>query len=364
MAATIASSAQTIMRPLAVAIRRSLSRSWAIAAVFLLLAIAFSLDGRHASAADTAPAMRSWIVQELKGAAFSRPRDADDGQWQDLRTGARIEPGSVVRTDGSGRIELTNGIDRIRLSPSSEIELPVGLSGDPFTRVIHWIGTAFFQVGKRPAPQFEVDTPYIVAIVKGTKFTTTVSDAGASIKVSEGIVGVSATAGGSSIDVTAGGSASVSAADSDTVTPGPSGDATPTGARGKGSSLVGSSNNPSADGDVEAGGALSASADDGHSSGTTARGGRGTSHGGGNGNGRGRDGRENDGNGAVIRNGGGQGGVGGDDDDNGGGCFGTTAVTVTATAVTGTAVTATAVMVTAVMGMVIMGMAVTVIERR
>ena len=123
-------------------------------------------------------------------------------------------------------MELTNGIDTIRLSPSSEIELPAGRSGDPVTRVIHWIGTAFFHVGKRPGPQFEVDTPYIVAIVKGTKFTTTVSDAGASIKVSEGVVGVSATAGGSSIDVTAGGSASVSAAHSDTVTPGsPSGDA-------------------------------------------------------------------------------------------------------------------------------------------
>jgi hypothetical protein len=327
MAATIASSAQSIMRPLAVAIRRALPRSWAIAAVFLLLALSLALSDRQASAADVAPAMRPWIVQELKGAAFSRPRDADDSQWQDLRTGARIEPGSVVRTDGSGRIELTNGIDRIRLSPSSEIELPVGLSGDPVTRVIHWIGTAFFQVGKRPGPQFEVDTPYIVAIVKGTKFTTTVSDAGAAIKVSEGIVGVSATAGGSSIDVTAGGSASVSAADSDTVTPGgPSGDATPAaGARGKESTLARSSDPSAADGDDEAGGALSGSADDGDGSSATARGGRGSSHGGGNGNGRGRDDPENDGNGAVIRNGGGQDDVDdgdGDDDDSGGGCFG------------------------------------------
>ncbi len=291
MAATIASSAQSITRPLAAAIRRALPRSWAVAAAFLLLAISLSLSDRQASAADTAPAMRPWIVQELKGAAFSRPRDTDESQWQALRAGARIEPGSVVRTDGAGRIELTNGIDRIRLSPSSEIELPVALSGDPVTRVIHWIGTAFFQVGKRPGPQFEVDTPYIVAIVKGTKFTTTVSDAGASIKVSEGIVGVSAAAGGPSIDVTAGGSASVSAADSDTVTPGPSGDATPAGARGKGSTLARSGGLPADDGDVEAGGALSGSADDGDGSSATARGGRGSSHGGGNGNGRGRDDR-------------------------------------------------------------------------
>ncbi len=322
MAATIASSAQSIMRPFAAAIRRALPRSGAVAAASLLMALFLLLSDRQASAADAAPAMRPWIVQELKGAAFSRPRDADDSHWQALRTGARIEPGSVVRTDGSGRIELTNGIDRIRLSPSSEIELPVGLSGDPVTRVIHWIGTAFFQVGKRPGPQFEVDTPYIVAIVKGTKFTTTVSDAGASIKVSEGIVGVSAAAGGSSIDVTAGGSASVSAADSDTVTPGPSSDATPAGARGKESTLARSGDDPSADADAEAGDALSGSADDGDGSSATAGGARGSNHGGGNGNGRGRDDPENDGNGAVVRNGGGQGGVDGDDDDDGGGCFG------------------------------------------
>lgn len=322
MAAMIASATQSIRSSLAPAVRRTL----AIAAAVVLIAIASLLlsDGR-ASAGDVPLAMRSWVVQELKGAAFSRPRDAGETQWQALRTGARIEPGSIVRTDDSGRTELTNGIDTIRLSPSSEIELPAGRSGDPVTRVIHWIGTAFFHVGKRPGPQFEVDTPYIVAIVKGTKFTTTVSDAGAGIKVSEGIVGVSATAGGASIDVTAGGSASVSAAHSDTVTPGgPSGDATPAGGRGKGSALARPGDGPPADADVEAGadsgagGTLSGGADDGAVKGAggsaTARGGNG-----GNGNGHGRD---SEGDSALIGNAGGQGGVDDGDDGDGGGIGG------------------------------------------
>jgi hypothetical protein len=313
MAATIASAVQSITRPLARAIRRVLPRSWAAAAAILLTVFLFASD-RQASAADAAAVARPWIVQELKGAAFSRPGDAGDEQWLALRTGERIEPGSVVRTDGSGRIEMSNGLDRIRLSPNSEIELPVALHGDPVTRVIHWIGTAFFQVGKRPAPQFEVDTPYIVAIVKGTKFTTTVSDAGASIKVSEGIVGVSAATGGPSIDVTAGGSASASAEDSGTVTPGPSGDAAPAGTRGKESTLARSRDDPpAADGDIEAAGSVLGGSADDAGGGTTASSGRR----GGNGNGRGRD----EGNDVVVRNGDGQGGVDdADDDDNGGGC--------------------------------------------
>jgi hypothetical protein len=229
MAATIASAAQSIVSSLAAAIRRALPRSFAAAAAILLMAFAslFFSCGKQASAADASPQLRAWVVGELRGAAFSRPGAAfsrpgaaDDAQWQPLQTGARIAPGSVVRTDASGSMELKNGIDTIRLSPASEIELPAGQNGDPVTRVIHWIGTAFFHIGKRPGPQFEVDTPYIVAIVKGTKFTTAVSEAGASIKVSEGIVGVSATSGGSSIDVTAGEGASVSASDSGTVSRG------------------------------------------------------------------------------------------------------------------------------------------------
>src|SRR5882724_111458 len=310
MAATIASAAQSIVSSLAAAIRRALPRSFAAAAAILLLAFAspIFLGGKQSSAADASPQQRAWVVGELRGAGFSRPRGADDAQWQPLQAGAQIAPGNVVRTDASGSMELRNGIDTIRLSPSSEIELPPRLNGDPVTRVIHWVGTAFFHVGKRPGPQFEVDTPYIVAIVKGTKFTTSVSEGAASIKVSEGIVGVSATAGGSSIDVTAGGSASVSAAHSDTVTPGgPSGDADPDPAgHGGGFALARSGSDTSA-ADVEAGavsstsGALSGGDDpvDGDDAGTTNVG---RGNGGGNGNGRGRD-DESEGNSAVIGNG-------------------------------------------------------------
>jgi hypothetical protein len=332
VAVTIASVAQSIVSVLAAAIRRALSCQAACVAAILLMAVAspFFLCDRQASAADPSPQPRVWVVGELRGAAFSRPGGADDAQWQPLQLGAEIVPGTVVRTDASGSMELRNGIDTIRLSPSSEIELPAGQDGDPVTRVIHWIGTAFFHVGKRPGPQFEVDTPYIVAIVKGTKFTTSVSEAGASIKVSEGIVGVSATAGGSSIDVTAGGSASVSAAHSHTVTPGgASGAADPAGPGG-GYALARSEGETSAATDAEAGAvssagdAFSGGPDDpaeGDNAGTN-KVGRGS--GGGNGNGRGRD-DQSEGNTAVIGNGSGQDSVdsGGDGDgDHGRGCHG------------------------------------------
>lgn len=331
--AMVASVWQSIVNALAAAICRALSCHAACAAVILLMAVAspLILCASQAAAADSSPQLRVWVVGELRGAAFSRPGGGNDAQWQPLQLGAEIAPGSVVRTDSSGSMELRNGIDTLRLSSSSEIELPAGQDGDPVTRVIHWIGTAFFHVGKRPGPQFEVDTPYIVAIVKGTKFTTSVSEAGASIKVSEGIVDVSATAGGSSIDVTAGGSASVSAAHSHTVTPGgASGAADPAGPGG-GYAPARSGGETSVATDVEAG-AVSGAGDsfsgdpdapvEGDNAGTNKIG-RGSS-GGGNGNGRGRD-DQSEGNTAVIGNANGPGGVdgGGDDDrDHGRGCHG------------------------------------------
>jgi len=211
MATTIASIVQPMMSVPAAIIRRALQRSSTAAAAILLIALAAALQGDKWALAGEAPAARTWLVEELKGAGFSRPNDAGNRQWETLRTGARLEPGRVVRTDDSGRMELTNGIDTIRLSPSSEIELPVAQNDDPVTRVMQWMGSVFFHVGKRQGPQFEVDTPYIVAIVKGTQFTTTVTNDGASINVTEGVVAVSSASGGPSIDVSAGQSASIEA---------------------------------------------------------------------------------------------------------------------------------------------------------
>jgi hypothetical protein len=160
------------------------------------------------------------LVAELRGSAFSRPAEGEAAPWRPLQRGESLGAGSVVRTGADGNLLLASRADRIHLSPNSELELPGKEEDEAVTRVIHWIGTAFFDVGKRPSPQFEVSTPYLVAVVKGTAFATTVSEAGTVIKVTEGVVGVASARGGASVDVAAGETASVSASDSGTVSPG------------------------------------------------------------------------------------------------------------------------------------------------
>jgi hypothetical protein len=205
--------AYAIVAPAVAAMARASSVLIRIAIVAALLV----LIGGRAAAEEASQA--GWVVVDLRGSAFSRPAAAADDQWRPLRPRDAVAPGSIVRTAEDGNLLLANRLDRIRLSPQSELELPRAEADDAVTRVVHWIGAAFFDVGRRPSPQFEVTTPYLVAVVKGTAFATTVSAAGSAVKVTEGAVGVTSAKGGASVEVTAGETASVSAGDG-TVSPG------------------------------------------------------------------------------------------------------------------------------------------------
>ena len=53
------------------------------------------------------------------------------------------------------------------------------------------MGSALYRIGKQQKPHFQVDTPYLAAVVKGTTFTVTVDGNDATVSVSEGLVEVS-----------------------------------------------------------------------------------------------------------------------------------------------------------------------------
>jgi len=284
----------------AAAMRRVLSALAGAVRIIVAVATLLALPNAGA-AADDGSQSGAWFVVELRGAGFTRPARTEGAQWHSLQPGAVLAAGSVVRTGGDGHLLLANRVDRIRLSPNTELELPVSGDADAVTRVIHWIGTALFDVGTRPSPQFEVETPYLVAVVKGTAFTTTVSDAGSTIKVPEGIVAVAPAQGRSPVAVTSGETVSVSASDGDTVTPGDLSGATSPG-QGGAASAQSTTATASADPDAE-------SDTVGASGGSTARSGQ--ARGGGNGNGGNRDG----GDASVPHSGSGAGGQGGGDGD-------------------------------------------------
>ena len=105
-----------------------------------------------------------------------------------LKPEAVLPDGAVVTTGATGRAILRRGAEQIALDPKSRIVLAAGSSNSTYVR--QDAGSAFFSIGKRRAPHFEVDTPFLAAIVKGTAFRVNVNGAGAAVHVSEGAVEV------------------------------------------------------------------------------------------------------------------------------------------------------------------------------
>jgi hypothetical protein len=90
----------------------------------------------------------------------------------------------------SGRAVLVRGHETVIVEPNSRLQLP-GAPVNGNTQVLQSVGSAIYKIGKQKQPHFQVDTPYMAAVVKGTAFTVSVDDDEASVTVTEGLVEVS-----------------------------------------------------------------------------------------------------------------------------------------------------------------------------
>lgn len=94
-----------------------------------------------------------------------------------------------VETAEGARAVLARGHETIVVEPKSRVLLPdQEVNGN--TQVLQTMGSALYKIGKQKKPHFQVDTPYLAAVVKGTQFTVTVGDSDAAVTVTEGLVEV------------------------------------------------------------------------------------------------------------------------------------------------------------------------------
>ena len=115
----------------------------------------------------------------------------------------------MIVTGLDGRALLDRAGDRIEITPGTRLQLEPQATT---TSVLQRAGRVIYDIVTGGKPRFDVQTPFLVAGVKGTVFSVTVTTNGASVSVSEGVVGVSPpTPGGfDGADVSAGSSAAVS----------------------------------------------------------------------------------------------------------------------------------------------------------
>lgn len=139
-------------------------------------------------------------------AAFPTNAQADEG-WRVVDTAGVVRvggpgfmpvalsreqqlPADAWIQTASGRAVLVRGHETVIVEPNSRVQLP-GTAVNGNTQVLQTIGSAIYKIGKQKKPHFQVDTPYMAAVVKGTAFTVTVSEDEASVAVTEGLVEVS-----------------------------------------------------------------------------------------------------------------------------------------------------------------------------
>jgi hypothetical protein len=102
-----------------------------------------------------------------------------------------LKPGDSIRTGQNGRVLLVRGEETILISPNSVVGLPAEKKDGLQTTILQQAGSILLEVEKQNVKHFEVETPYLAAVVKGTQFRVTVNAAGTSVEVNRGQVEVS-----------------------------------------------------------------------------------------------------------------------------------------------------------------------------
>lgn len=129
-----------------------------------------------------------WSVSKSSGEVWVA---ANGAQQVSLTEDGTFKPGDTIRTGRNGRVLLVRGEETILISPNSVVGLPAEKKEGLSTTIIQRAGSILLEVEKRNVKHFEVETPYLAAVVKGTQFSVTVNAGSTKVGVIRGQVEVS-----------------------------------------------------------------------------------------------------------------------------------------------------------------------------
>jgi hypothetical protein len=162
----------------------------------VLSVIAALLAGITAVQAD------DWTAVRLRGVVM----ELVNGGWEPLERGDVVPDDRVIRT-GNGRVTFVRGEETIELGVNTQIQIFDQPRSRPFTTVRQYFGEVSVEAEVKDVQHFAVQTPYMVAAVKGTRFTVVSDDDSSEVRVRRGAVGVESTDGSHAL-IAAGQSAS------------------------------------------------------------------------------------------------------------------------------------------------------------
>ena len=134
----------------------------------------------------------TWTVSEMSGSV----QVAHRGMSRIATRGLSVTAGDTVTTGPGARAVLVRGTEYMMVAAGSRLQLQPEAQSSGFTQMIEEFGNVVFMIKKKTTPHFEVRTPYLAAVVKGTTFAVGVTPQGASVQVLEGAVEVATGDGG------------------------------------------------------------------------------------------------------------------------------------------------------------------------
>lgn len=140
-------------------------------------ALLFSLSSNAMAAGWTADRVRGEVLVEA------------GSSWEQVQRGIEINDGARLKTGASGRVDLSRGKDHFSLGANTSVQIRDSGS-DLMTSVIQSAGVVSVDVERRNVQHFSVQTPFLAAVVKGTRFTVTSDSSGSHVDVDRGVVQV------------------------------------------------------------------------------------------------------------------------------------------------------------------------------
>lgn len=144
------------------------------------LVMFFSL-GAPGTYADSLP--KNWRVIGASGEVHI---NTAAGRALSTQAGTPLEPPFTILTGPNGRLVITHGQDKLTVSPDAKFTVPAPAGAALVTRIQQTLGSILYDVQHRFTDRFEVDTPYLVSVVKGTTFNIHVTSEASTVVLIEG----------------------------------------------------------------------------------------------------------------------------------------------------------------------------------
>jgi hypothetical protein len=113
-------------------------------------------------------------------------------------------PARIVTGD-DGMLSLTQAGTNITIAADSDVEIPAEASdGQLIARLVQRRGNVFYDVAHREVGTLRVETPFLVAVIKGTQFNVAVQESSSTISLFQGRLDIRTPDGSNSVILNAG----------------------------------------------------------------------------------------------------------------------------------------------------------------